>query len=343
MKRYIGCTIIILLLTILFTGCNKININFTTGLSKNEVYKIGDEVCSLEEAKFLLAIEKSTYENSFTETVWDQKLDEMEFEEYVKLSVKNEMAELTCLNLLAKEKNITLTTSEKQKIKDIANLYYNDLSKQIDNSEISINIIQNVLEKYAISEKLYKELTDNLEWEISDVEAKVIKVQHIFIKTYKLNDKEEKIIYSDDEIEKAKQKVEDIYSSIKTGEDFYTLATENSDDKNIEYTFCRSEMIKEFSDAAFALNEGEVSKIIETENGFYIIKSISTYMIDESVAKKAELIENKKAEVFKNEYNPFVNTLTSEFNNNLWDELEIKSITSIPINLYDVFEENYNL
>jgi parvulin-like peptidyl-prolyl isomerase len=76
----------------------------------------------------------------------------------------------------------------------------------------------------------------------------------------------------------ARQKAEDILKRVKAGEDFATLAKENSDDAGSKEQggdlgwFGRGQMVKEFEDEAFKLKDNEVSGIVETKFGFHIIQ-----------------------------------------------------------------------
>ena len=75
----------------------------------------------------------------------------------------------------------------------------------------------------------------------------------------------------------ARKKAEEILKRIRNGEDFDKLMNEYSQDPGLKYnpdgyTFARGEMIKEFEDAAFSLNVGEISGIIEAQPGAYIVK-----------------------------------------------------------------------
>jgi len=78
----------------------------------------------------------------------------------------------------------------------------------------------------------------------------------------------------------AKEKLNNIRERIIKGENFATLAVLYSEDPGSALRggelgfFTRSDMVPEFSGAAFKLKEGEISPIIETEYGFHIIQLI---------------------------------------------------------------------
>ncbi|MBA4146650.1 MAG: peptidylprolyl isomerase [Verrucomicrobia bacterium] len=72
-------------------------------------------------------------------------------------------------------------------------------------------------------------------------------------------------------------KIKEIRERAVKGEDFAKLAKEFSDDpgsrdRGGEYTFARNEMVKPFENAAFSLEPGEVSDVVESQFGFHVIK-----------------------------------------------------------------------
>ena len=83
---------------------------------------------------------------------------------------------------------------------------------------------------------------------------------------------------SGDDKKTAKKKIEDILKKAREGEDFTELAKQHSEGPSASRggdlsSITRGQMVKEFEDAAFKLNEGEISDIVGTQFGYHIIKA----------------------------------------------------------------------
>jgi parvulin-like peptidyl-prolyl isomerase len=78
--------------------------------------------------------------------------------------------------------------------------------------------------------------------------------------------------------EEAFERASEVRERALAGEDFAELAREYSEDRGSAQAggdlgeFSRAQMVKPFSDAAFALEPGGISPVIESEYGFHVIQ-----------------------------------------------------------------------
>lgn len=81
---------------------------------------------------------------------------------------------------------------------------------------------------------------------------------------------------TDEEKAETRQKAEEALAKAKAGEDFTALIETYNEDSGqglYDYTFANDgSMVEEFTDAAFALEIGEISDIVESDYGYHIIK-----------------------------------------------------------------------
>jgi peptidyl-prolyl cis-trans isomerase D len=103
-----------------------------------------------------------------------------------------------------------------------------------------------------------------------------------------------------------KKAAEAVLARAKAGEDFAALAKKYSEDSSkdkggdLDY-FGRGVMAKEFEDAAFGLQPGQISDLVKTVFGFHIIKVVdkkdaATRSLDEVRAQVTEQVKNDKAQ-----------------------------------------------
>ena len=104
-----------------------------------------------------------------------------------------------------------------------------------------------------------------------------------------------------------KKAAEAVLARAKAGADFAALAKQYSEDEgskdkggDLDY-FSRGAMAKEFEDAAFALQPGQISDLVKTSVGYHIIKmtdrkAASTRSLDDVRGMLAEQIKDEKAQ-----------------------------------------------
>ncbi len=337
--KWIAFVLCVVLLAL--TGCGKASdgtkVVLTTGFLRGEVFRIEEESCMEPEMMVYLTNIQNRYEAVYGNSIWETKIKGITLEENVKEMALAKMAQIKAMTLLAKKHNVTLNESEKQKVGEAANAYYQSLNKkEIELMGVNEDTIVNLYEEYALSEKLYHYLIKDINPEISDDEARTITVSHILIKTYKLDENGEKIEDTDYAKKEERKRAQEICKRAKEGEDFDELIAKYSEDEVETYSFGKGEMEPEFEEAAFNLGTDEISDVVQTQYGFHIIKCISTFNREVTDANKIKIVEERKEEVFGDEYNSFVASLTRNLNKDLWKQMTF--IHDKEVTTFDFFE-----
>lgn len=100
---------------------------------------------------------------------------------------------------------------------------------------------------------------------------------------------------SDSLMNQAKKMIDGLYRKVTGGADFATVARQWSDDKSSAVNggilpgFARGSMVKEFEDAAFSLQKGEISAPVLSPYGWHIIKLLDTRPLETLAEKRAEI------------------------------------------------------
>lgn len=319
--------LILMFLLLLLSGCkNKgtdTKVVLTTGFDKNEIFRIENISCTLPEVMVFLTNTQNQYESVYGEEIWSTNLDGVTLEENVKETVLAQLAQIKTMNLLARQHGVTLDEEEKQKAAKAAEEYFSSLNEtEIESMQITEKDIENLYLEYALADKVYEYIIKDINPEISDDEARTITVEHILFKTSVMDGTGKKIEYSESEKSETYQKAEKVLKLAREEDsDFEKLILEYSEDENGTYSFGKGEMEEAFEEAAFNLETGEISDIIETSHGYHIIKCISTFNREETDANKVKIVEKRKEEVFGQEYEAFVASLTRDLNEELWEEV----------------------
>jgi foldase protein PrsA len=327
MKKIISCVIVCAMAVMMLAACGDDNtkVVLTTGFGKDEVFTIGDESCKKNEIMVYLVTVQNQYESVYGEEIWNASLDGVTLEDNVKDTVLARIAQIKTMCLLAKENNVELDEDELAQAESAAEEYFNSLNDTEKNIlDINKNTVVKMYSEYALADKVYREIIKDINPEISDDEARIIKVQHIFFSTTMKDGSGKRVDYTDREKQSVYDKAENVREMALSGEySFEDLASRYSDDSSITLSFGKGEMEEAVENAAFNLETDEISEIVEGDTGYHIFKCISTFDREETDANKLVIVEKRKDEVFGQKYDTFVNTLVKNLNEKLWNEITL--------------------
>jgi len=304
-----------LTLTALLYGCSA---RETLSSGKN-----GEKEYQRAETMVLVTTERLRYEEVYTEKVWNAAVDNRgtTFETVLLSQIHDFLRELKLMSMMAKEEKITLTSREKEKVKEAAEEYMRALGEAgAKEFGLTERDMENLYTDYWVSEKLVELLTEGMNLEVSDSEAKVITVSQI-----ELSDEE---------------KAREVLSGLSDeGADFSSIAKEYSDDPEIKKQIFYGLKGREYEEAAFSLAAGEISGVLEDSGKYYILKCVSDY--DESATRthKEQMIRQRKNEAFYSTYQAFKEEHALTVDEELWRSLSITGSSRVNADFFDIFEK----
>lgn len=338
-------TVLLLLLSGCMDSLKGSKVVLTTGFEKNEVFRIEDMSCTLPEAMVYLINTKNRYESVYGREIWNVSLDGVTLEENIKETVLAQLAQQKTMNLLARQNGVALSEEEEARAMQAAETYFQSLSEEEKSTlQITVKDVEELYREYALARKVYQYIIKDINPEISDDEARTITVQYIYFRTCVLDGTGRKIEYSEEEKQEILRKAEEVRFQLKNEEaDFEELILKYSDSEEGTCSFGKGEKDQAFEDAAFNLETDEISDIVETPDGYYLIKCISTFNRTETDANKVKIVEKRREEVFGQEYEDFVAALTRNLNEDLWQSVSLDGTENITTSdFFDVFDKYFD-
>lgn len=271
--------VLCLMMTVSLIGCSS---------DKKAVAIVNGQDITLGNYEKLLALNKSSMEAYYGSDIWSTEIEEGKtYEDTLRDMVLQTMIGSEVVYQQAEKDKVAPTEKQIQEqidsfnesIKDDTD-YQAELKKMgIDEDFLKFQFARdlansNLQEKFEEDTKISEDdMKKYYEDNKDDFYTDTVTASHILIKTQDDEGNE----LSDTKKKEAKKKAEEVLAKVKAGEDFAELAKEYSEDSSASSggdlgTFGRGQMVTEFEDAAFAMNAGEISDIVETEYGYHIIK-----------------------------------------------------------------------
>ncbi len=322
--RIIGAILVIALVGVIIflkTAVGNKSIYISTGFEKDVMIKVDQTTTSRQEVMAHLTDMIDEYEELFGEDIWKETMDGKTFEEYLTQQVKSKLTRIKCMNQVALSRGIVLSNQEEQNIGKAAKEYYDGISKESRKKfGMTEEAVKDMYRSMLLADKLFDDLTYEVDTEISEDEARVMMIQ--YIKT--------------DTLEAATA----IKSRLDAGEGFSALVKENNA-YEYEYELRRGEMEEAFEETAFNLVTGEISNVVETSTGFYILMCVNEYDKVKTAANKEKMIRESKLAKFNEIFEPIEAKLYAEYNDELWDLLSVTDKIQTTAGFQDTYDKYF--
>ncbi len=316
-----------------------------SGLGKNELFRVGDVSCSVPEYMVYLTNTQNQYEHVYGSEIWDVALGDVTLEDNVKDTVLAKIAQIKTMSILAENKGVSLSEEQEGKIQAAAAEYFGSLSEAEQTAlAITQEEIAGLYREYSLADMVYRQIVDSVDPEISDEEARTITVEQIHMKTYTIDSQGIRMEFSAAMKAEVEEDMHDIMAFVtEDGRDFTELANKYNEADTVRWSFRKGEVDIAIEEAGFSLATGQISDVIETEDGYYLLKCISTYDKEQTDANKQLIVQQRKNEAFGEEYDAFVETLSKKLNDKLFQNIELLQDERVDTDdFFEVYEKYFS-
>lgn len=323
-KKIMALSLTLTMTAGIFTGCGiKTDtpiLGHIFGLSSDEIFKVDSLTCSDSEYKLLFMNYVNQYKKEFGGKIdWNANVDkDTTFKDYIMEKTKNDISIKYTMAAMAESEGIKLDKDDMEIVNDAAQEYYNSMSvEDKDYTGADLDTITGFYSTYYLADKVFNRVTENVEEQVSEEDARVVKIQYAKMTLGQHTEKE---------IRKQLNKL--IKGVKKLTINFAQEAKQITEDDSVEKVLKKNEAKTVFEQEAFNVAKGHSSDIIQDGNDFYVIYCVDNYLKDETAANKNKIIEDKKNSLFKEKYDVFVKDTSIDINTSEWEDIVPEDVDS---------------
>lgn len=303
------------------------------------VFSFAEEGITLGEVYLYAYTVKEDYEKVYGDNIWSLDIsvarnDSANMEDVTRRDIIENIVHVKCLNKKAVDYHIALTAEEENKVKSDTNHFYENLTdEQLENMQLDYDIIYKVMEENAIAKKVYDEIIEDGNIEVSDEEARETTFYDLYFECYAVASSGDVTKFSEDEkeaqYERALQAYNTLINPIETSSGSGNSSSNTSSTnieglaefyglQNSEYnTMTPSEIAgiygQEICDSLYELEDGSYSLVTESEYGYHIFYMKALTDRDATDARKKELIKSKRNDYMEKLYSSWLSEIDSDY------------------------------
>ena len=275
------------------------------------------------QAMLIITTEANRYRTVYTDQIWQVQVGEEEsFQLYLLEQIRTFLKEVKTMNLLADERGIQLTGQEKEQLRQLSSEFYQSLT-EADRECIgaSEEDVYAMYEAYHRANRLVDEVTKNVDLEISDSEARVMKIQELCLET-------------EESAQEAFQQLSE------EGTNFSSVARAIREEGYKEESVGSGERSAAYEAAVFSLEDGQLSQPFADGDSWYLVKCVDSYDEDATLERKERLALQRKNQAFRRIYDTFAGEHPVEIQGSIWENVNLTEMgQSTTVDFFERYQE----
>ena len=299
------------------------------------VATVGDDEITLGVANFYARMTQGQYETYYAsmmgttgDAIWTQEAGEDQtYEESVKDSLMENLENMYLISQHAADYEVSLTEEEEDAIAEAAAQFDED---NTDEAKETVSGYRKDIEEFlrlaTIQTKMDSKMREGVDEEVSDEEAAQKAMQYVFFSYTTTDDSGNTTELTDEEKESLKTDAQSLVDRVNAGEDISTVAEELGQTA-YDLTF-DSESTSPNEDLIAAVDafetEGQVTDVIEADDGLYVGRLTSLLDRDATDQKKTSIVEERRQEQYDSLLEEWRNDTDIKVDEKVWDKVDFE-------------------
>lgn len=301
------------------------------------VMTVGDEEVTLGVANFYARMTQAQYETYYlsmmssngmtmtAEDMWNQEYEGETTEQTTKDGLLESLQNMYLISQHAEEYGVSLTEEEQDAISEAVAQFDED---NTDEAKEAVSGYKKDIEKYlelvTIQSKMDSPMREGVDEEVSDEEAAQKAMNYVFFSYTTTDESGNSAELSDDEKTALQTTAQNLSERVKAGEDMADVAEESS--ATVQEATFDGESTTYDADliaAADALEEvGDVTDVIETDSGLYVVQLTSLLDRDATDARKDEIVEERRQEQYDSLLEEWRDATEISVDEKVWNKID---------------------
>lgn len=293
-------------------------------LRGNELLSVDGSVCSWAEAQIYILSQHAIYSKTYGEDIWRVKLQDGDFESYIKDALMNYLKLLFLAEYGAKKKGVSLSEAEEKEIAQAASAYAGSLDEKTRlKTGITEKVAQDAFKRFTLAQIFHRQVMQDAGREISDDQARVISVE--MVKSGQ---------------EAGYEQAREILSKLEEGKSVDEAIRGLKGVEHQKMNLMRGQYSEGFEKIVFALKAEQWSPIITEGGGYYLVKCLSPYLEEETIKNKAERELALREEELNRTLEDYAGSVQLLYNPALWDGWDMSQYADLSqVSFFDYTEQ----
>lgn len=320
-RRRVLLGLVLLLSFICLTACGKQEEEPQVTI----LYKYGKTEIPFGEYFIYAKTVEEDYQKNYGEGIWSLELTTDDGSKSVRdVTISDIIMDINRVKVLvehAKDMEISLSEEEQSEVNTKAAAFYEGLTKKdIEDSEVSKELVQQVMEENLLAKHVYDELIAENEFEVSDEEARMTTFYDMVFECYDVKKDGTVEEYTEEKKSAQLERANEALSTLakEEGVTYKDIVDKYNLEYSSSYTMSKAEIMNAYGESVagkiLELSDGEVSVVIESQYGYHIFKMIKKNDEDLTKKNKLALVEQMKKDYFNETYSHWAKKYDAHFN-----------------------------